>query len=107
SHALIWSLLANLGAYVTVSLVGRQSISDHAQALLFVDVFKVAGRGSSLWRGSASVEEVIRLVGRFIGPERAEAEFADYARRRGHASADQLAPDSDLVHFAQNLLAGA
>ncbi|NRF67629.1 histidine kinase [Aquincola sp. S2] len=107
SHALFWSMLANVGGYVAVSLLGRQSIRDHAQALLFVDVFKVAGRGSSLWRGSASIEEVITLVGRFIGPERAEADFADYAQRRGRKSARDLVPDADLVHFAQNLLAGA
>lgn len=71
-HSLFWSLLANLGAYAGVSLFGRQSSSEHAQALLFVDVFKVAGRSSSLWRGSASVTEVIALVGRFLGPARAE-----------------------------------
>ncbi|WP_284614650.1 sensor histidine kinase [Aquabacterium humicola] len=107
THALFWSMLANVGGYVAVSLLGRQSIGDHAQALLFVDVFKVAGRGSSLWRGSASIDEVITLVGRFIGPERAEEEFADYARRHGRKAARELVPDADLVHFAQNLLAGA
>lgn len=107
THSLFWSLLANVGGYIAVSLGGRQSIRDHAQALLFVDVFKVAGRSSSLWRGSASIEDVITLVGRFIGPERAEADFAGYAHRRGRRSVRELAPDADLVHFAQNLLAGA
>lgn len=106
-HSLFWSLLANLGAYVGVSLFGRQSSREHAQALLFVDVFKVAGRSSSLWRGSASVTEVIALVGRFLGPARAEAAFADYASRRGLRSSADLVPDADLVHFAEQQLAGA
>ena len=106
-HSLFWSLLGNLGAYVGVSLFGRQSSREHAQALLFVDVFKIAGRGSSLWRGSASVSEVIALVGRFLGPARATEAFAGYAAQRGLQSSAELVPDADLVHFAEQQLAGA
>jgi signal transduction histidine kinase len=107
SHSLFWSMLANVGCYVAVSLLGRQSIRDHSQALLFVDVFRVAGRGSSLWRGSASVQEVVTLVGRFLGPARAEEAFDGYATQRGLKSAREIEPDADLVRFAENLLAGA
>jgi signal transduction histidine kinase len=107
SHSMFWSMLFNVGGYAAVSLLGRQSIRDHAQALLFVDVFKVAGRGSSLWRGSASVHEMQTLVGRFLGPQRAQEAFAGYAARAGLAGVDQLAPDAALMHFAENLLAGA
>ncbi|WP_324733322.1 sensor histidine kinase [Pseudomonas paeninsulae] len=106
-HSLFWSMLANLGAYVGVSLFGQQSSREHAQALLFVDAFKVAGRGSSLWRGSASVTEVIALVGRFLGPLRAREAFAGYAAQRGLAPGAELVPDADLVHFAEQQLAGA
>jgi len=107
SHSLFWSMLFNVGAYVAVSLLRPQGIRDHAQALLFVDVFKVASRGSALWRGSASVQEVITLIGRFLGPGRAHEAFAAYAARRGRRSPDELEPDADLMHFAENLLAGA
>jgi Na+/proline symporter/signal transduction histidine kinase len=107
THSLFWSMLANVGAYVAVSLTGRQSVADHAQALLFVDVFRVTPGGSNLWRGSASVQEVLTLVGRFIGPQRAEAEFAAYAARRGQGAAHELTPDPALLQFAHNLLAGA
>ncbi|AZT85936.1 histidine kinase [Marinobacter sp. NP-4(2019)] len=106
-HSLFWSLLANLGAYVGVSLFGRQSSREHAQALLFVDVFKSPGRGASLWRGSASMTEVIALVGRFLGPTRAAEAFDNYAARRGLRSSAELVPDADLVHFAEQQLAGA
>ncbi|MBS7661965.1 histidine kinase [Pseudomonas lalucatii] len=106
-HSLFWSLTANLGAYVGVSLLRRQSSGEHAQALLFVDVFKVAGQGASLWRGSASVSEVVALVGRFLGPQRAAEAFAAHARRRGLASSDALEADAELVHFAEQQLAGA
>ncbi|NQD91295.1 histidine kinase [Pseudomonas sp. CrR25] len=107
SHSLFWSLLGNLGGYVTVSLLGRQSSREHAQALLFVDARKVAGRGASLWRGEASVAEVSALVGRFLGPQRTAAAFAAHAAQRGLASAEGLEADAELVHFAEQLLAGA
>ncbi len=106
SHSMFWSMLANVGGYVAVSLLGRQSIRDHAQALLFVDAFRVAGGGSSLWRGSASMQEMLALVGRFLGPQRAQDAFAAYAAQRGLPSVDRLEPDAALMHYAENLLAG-
>lgn len=107
SHAMFWSMLFNVGGYVAVSLLGRQDIRDHAQALLFVDIFRVGQRSSSIWRGSASVEDMLTLVGRFLGPQRAEEAFAGYAAQCGVASIRQLEPDAALMHFAENLLAGA
>jgi Na+/proline symporter/nitrogen-specific signal transduction histidine kinase len=107
SHAMFWSMLFNVGGYAAVSLLGRQDIRDHAQALLFVDVFRMGQRSSSLWRGSASVEEMLTLVGRFLGPQRAEEAFAGYAAQCGVATARELEPDAALMHFAENLLAGA
>jgi signal transduction histidine kinase len=50
---------------------------------------------------------VIALVGRFLGAQRADEAFANYAAQSGVASAAQLQPDADLMHFAENLLAGA
>jgi Na+/proline symporter/signal transduction histidine kinase len=107
SHSLFWTMLVNVGCYVGVSLLGKQSVREQAQAVLFVDVFKMAERGVGLWRGSASMQDIIVLVGRFLGPARAEEAFAGYARRRGLKSARDIAPDADLVRFAENLLAGA
>ncbi|MBI5274925.1 MAG: histidine kinase [Burkholderiales bacterium] len=108
SHSLFWSMLANLGGYIGVSLFGRANVREQAQALLFVDAFRMAERSAGPpWRGSGSVQEVIVLVGRFLGTARAEEAFAAYARRRGLASPRELQPDADLVRFAENLLAGA
>ena len=107
SHAMFWSMLFNLGGYTLVSLLGQQGMREHAQAVLFVDAFKAAGRGASLWRGSASVQDMVGLVGRFLGPQRADEAFAAYAAQRGVASAAELTPDAGLMHFAENLLAGA
>jgi len=47
------------------------------------------------------------LLGRFLGPDRAQEAFAAYARSRGAKSADALTADANLVHYAESLLAGA
>jgi Na+/proline symporter/nitrogen-specific signal transduction histidine kinase len=107
AHSLFWSMLANVGGYIGFSLLGRQSAREHAQALLFVDAFKIAGKTSALWRGSASIDDLRALVGRFLGPARAAEAFTEYAKSRGLASDKALQPDADTVHFAEVLLAGA
>jgi len=109
SHALLWSMLANCGAYIGVSLAGRPSLAETSQAALFVDVFHrtQGAEGSRLWAGSAPVGDLLPLVGRFLGPERAREAFLAYARRRGVATPEDLPADSDLVHFAETQLAGA
>ncbi|MCB0083992.1 MAG: histidine kinase, partial [Caldilineaceae bacterium] len=38
SHSLFFCMIINVGLYVTVSLVGRQSVREQGQATLFVDV---------------------------------------------------------------------
>jgi signal transduction histidine kinase len=60
-----------------------------------------------VWRGSTRVSELLPLIERFLGPEKAREAFLSYARRRGLASVGQLEADAELVHFAETLLAGA
>src|SRR5882672_3894490 len=69
THAMIWSMGANVGAYVAVSLVQAPSADEHRQASLFVDVFKRPGeaRGAHIWRGTASAPELFNLLARFVG----------------------------------------
>ncbi|MBW7900352.1 MAG: histidine kinase [Rhodocyclaceae bacterium] len=108
SHCLFWSFAANIGAYVVVSLLRPPTAAEASQATQFVDALKTTRPvGSALWRGSADAGELIALVGRFLGPRRAEAAFAAYARRRGVDDAARLEADADLVHHAESLLTGA
>src|SRR5690606_33345025 len=83
THAMVWSMLCNIGLYVGVSLSRRQSAAEHSQAALFVDVFRRARRPARLWRGTASAPALQRLLGRFLGPDRAAEAFAAFARDRG------------------------
>jgi Na+/proline symporter/signal transduction histidine kinase len=108
SHCLFWSYFANIGCYVGVSLLRSPTAAEASQATLFVDALKhTRPVGAALWRGQAEVADLLALVGRFLGPQRAEAAFAAYARQHGGARLDALDADAELVHFSESLLAGA
>ena len=107
THAMIWSMLANIGLYVCVSLLTRQSVNERVQATLFVDVFGQTGERTRFWRGTASANNLQTLLGRFLGPVRAADLFLAYARSRGLDAADALEADGELVRFTEVQLAGA
>ena len=106
THAMIWSMIANIGCYVLVSLTGRQSAVEHSQATLFVDVFTQTGERGQQWRTATSVSALQTLLGRFLGPARAAELFEAYATVKGLKSIDELEADADLVSFAELQLAG-
>lgn len=109
SHCLWWSMLANIGAYVVVSLSTVPDALEAGQAERFVDVFRHAQRApdARLWRGNASLKELVDLLERFLGPARARQQLAAYARSRGQRDWHGLPPDAEFVHFAEGELAGA
>ncbi len=108
THSLFWSLLANIGAYVGLSLWRAPSGQEASQALLFVDVFKrTTSARPVFWRGRATVPGLLRLCERFMGMERAQDLFAAYARQVGANSLDGITPDARLVQFVETQLAGA
>jgi len=110
SHAMIWSMIANVGAYVIASLSVSPGADEHRQASLFVDVFRHSGeaRGARFWRGTASVPDLYNLLARFLGTAAADAAFGQYANAKGLKWPDgQLVADAELVHYVEVQLAGA
>lgn len=105
SHCLFWSLFANVGAYLGVSLWRTPNAGEAGQATLFVDAKERASVAG--WRGGARVAELLPLAGRFLGPDRARDAFQRHARNRGLARIEDLPADARLVQFAESLLAGA
>lgn len=110
SHSLFWSMLANIGLYVGVSLLTRQSAIERIQATRFVEVFRQPGEhvAEPRWRGfGVAVRDLQELAARFVGRERAEQDFAGYARGRGLDLGKMRIADAGLVTFTERMLAGA
>ena len=107
THALLWSLLANIAAYVAVSLARAPSAREASQAVLFVDVMRSGAGTPVFWRGRAQLAELQQLAARFLGAEPAGKLFADYAKRSGAAEVARIVPDAALVHHVETQLAGA
>jgi Na+/proline symporter/nitrogen-specific signal transduction histidine kinase len=109
THAMIWSMVANIGAYVGGSLLRAPGADEHRQASLFVDVFRrpAEAGGARFWRGTASTPELFNLLARFVGMAPASEAFAEYGRSRGleHPETRPEA-DADLVYFVETQLAG-
>ena len=110
SHAMIWSMIANVGAYILVSLSASPNADEHRQASVFVDVFRHTGEagGARFWRGTASVPDLYSLLARFLGTAAADGAFVEYASAKGLAWPDPaLLADAGLVHYVEVQLAGA
>ncbi|HSN19442.1 MAG TPA: sensor histidine kinase [Usitatibacter sp.] len=106
SHAMLWSMIVNVGLYVGVSVFSRAGTIEAAQAAHFVDAYTETAEPGPAWHGAKSVEALQAVVARFLGAGRSAELFAAYAKSRGHADAAALAADADLVRFAELQLAG-
>ena len=106
THSAFWSLLANLGAVVGVSMLERQRPVDRAHAALFVDADNPAD-AAQIWRRTALIPDLNLLASRFLGRERTDAAFAGWAEGRGLDPATAVRADAETVLFYERLLASA
>lgn len=109
THSLFWSWLANIGLYVAVSLADRPSPGERAQATAYVEALHESAPAPTAeeWSGRATVGELKRVVARFVGPGRAADAFAGFCAARGLDPAPGRAAGTEMVRFAERLLAGA
>ena len=109
SHGVFWSLLANTGAYVGVSLFSRQSALEHTQATMFVDVYHLSREAeeSLLWRGTALIPDLKSLLERFLGRERTEEVLEQYAQSHYIDWNRSMNADPSFVTYVEKLLGGA
>ncbi|MGY6629638.1 MAG: ATP-binding protein [Wenzhouxiangella sp.] len=108
THSLFWSLLANVVAFVAVSLHRTPGAREASQAQLFVEVFARGGQAEPVfWQGRARVQDLRNLSERFLSVEAARALFEDHARLVGADSVADIPADARLVHRVETQLAGA
>jgi Na+/proline symporter/signal transduction histidine kinase/CheY-like chemotaxis protein len=110
THGVVWSMAANITMYVTGSLIRAPEPVERLQAHLFAlnsQPRPPATPPLRMWRSSITAGELQRTVARYLGAERAQRSFLEYAQRTGAPLAPGAEADIHLVRFTEHLLASA
>jgi signal transduction histidine kinase len=110
THGVLWSLIGNVLCYVFVSLVRPPEPIERLQANVFVldDLPRpVQAPSFRIWRTSVTVGDLQHLVGRYLGPERAERAFQEDAASRSVPLSLNAEADVRLLRFAEHQLTSA
>ena len=102
SHSLLWSLTANVGLLVGVSLFTRQTPLEQTQAALFTEAMHPGLMETSLWHGQTTRGELRALLDRYLGESATARVFAG----QGELEDTQPAPP-ELIARAEQALSGA
>jgi len=106
TNSTFWSLLFNIAAFTAVSLLGRQRPVERAQAAMFIDTDN-PNEAAQIWRRTAMIPDLSSLATRFLGRDRADAAFAEWAMARGLDPKTAVRADAETVLFYERLLASA
>lgn len=109
THAIVWSMIANVGLFVGLSLAGPRDSAEVVQAAVFVDVFTRPHDGADVRvrRGTVRIGELQSLLERFLGRDRADEALAAHATRAGRRVSPAADADAELIHRVETLLSGA
>ncbi len=109
THGVLWSMIANITAYVIFSKLRAPAPIERLQANVFIEKSLVRPSVPSprVWRTSVTVADLMRTVGRYLGEERTHRSFADYSATRNMPLAPKTQADIHMMRFAENLLASA
>ncbi len=108
THGVAWSLLANIGVLIGVSLVTRQSLVEKIQARAFYSPVPRRRGARSAGTGSEITNADLRaLAERFLGEAHAARSLAEFAEAEGLELAPAAAADRRILQFTERLLSGA
>lgn len=108
THGTFWSLLANVFAFVFLSLRYRPSVDERLRSLPFLDPWmqRPASAGGE-WRGRISVADLKSIAGRILGERAAHRAFEEFGDASGKPLAHDAAADRALLQHTERVLAGA
>jgi Na+/proline symporter/nitrogen-specific signal transduction histidine kinase len=104
AHGFFWSILVNLGLYITVSVNTRQHPQEVYQAELFINIEKHDSLQHHVWNGTANTKELLALLSHFIGDKRAANLIQAYAARHKIDIAKSQLADARMVNFTERVL---
>jgi len=111
THALFWTMFFNVGAFISLSILGKVDRVEAEQALKFVDVFqplRIDERRKRISK-APTIMEFVDLMAKFIGEKQAHAAISEYLKdreidERGSLSEFEL---PSLKRFTERTLAGS
>lgn len=113
SHTLFWSMLLNICAYVSISIMSGQHEKEREQVAKFVRVFAQESAAPQ-WETKrlskpVTIVQFVNLMSKFMGEQQAHAAIADYVGDReidgtGGVSEFEL---PNLKRFVEKTLAGS
>lgn len=107
THGAFWSLLANVGCCVFVSLRFRPGVEERLRASTFLDPYAARSIGLGEWPGRVRVADLAAIVERIVGEKLAARAFAEYAESSGKPLAPEASAERALVQHTERVLAGA
>ncbi len=108
NHALYWSLLVNIAAYLLFSVTKKGNYRERNYGEMFVNSEKAVElkENAYVWKGEAYVEDIQAILVRFLGYEKAEKALRVFRKRYDVNPSDKLA-DAKFINFSERLLTGA
>ncbi|MGS2743416.1 ATP-binding protein [Halomonas sp. LS-001] len=103
THSLLWSMLANVGLLVGVSLFSRPTPLEQTQAALFTEAMHPNLQSATLWQGQTTLGELRELLARYLGASTTQRVFATAPE----PESDKQVASHELVTRAEQALAGA
>ena len=84
SHSLFWTLFFNIGSFLVVSIISKQSKNEEAQAISFVQVstWKPPAQTRTRISKAPTILEFVDLMTKFIGEKQANIAIAKYLGER-------------------------
>ena len=110
THGVVWSLFANIFAFVSVSLLRPLEPIERLQTNIFIEDAPPPQPGLPAfrpWRTRVPFDDLISTVSRYLGEERTRRSFADYMSIRGIDAKGHAHGDMHALKFTENLLASA
>jgi Na+/proline symporter/signal transduction histidine kinase len=108
AHGTLWSLAANLFVYLLVSWLAQPRLAERLQAVQFLTPTGAPSPAAPPAATPATVGDLLALLERFLGSERAQLLLSDFCRQRGKPlPLAQDRADRELLRFTEHLLAGA
>lgn len=108
AHGTFFSLAANLFVYLLVSWLAQPRLAERLQAVQFLTPAGTAPAVTAPAATPATVGDLLALLERFLGGERAQSLLGEFSRQRGKPlPVVQDRADRELLRFTEHLLAGA